>query len=214
MTEYKKKEVKVSPHFWLRRLHSLSGVFPIGAFLFEHLFSNLFIVKGPEAYNAVIAMLSGLPFVLVVEILFIYLPILYHAFYGFYVMFTGKNNLSSYPHTGNILYVLQRITGILTFIYVGYHWYHTRGLNLLYGEEVSYEKMAHYMHNPKLFLFYLVGILSVTFHFGNGLWGFLISWGITVGPKAQKLSGYVCAIAGLALFGMGLVSILHLAGAQ
>ena len=134
----KNPETKVSPHFWFRRMHSLSGVFPVGAFLIEHILSNSLITKGPEAYNGLIAMLTGLPYVIFLEVFGIYLPILYHAFYGFYVMFSGKNNLSSYPNTGNILYSLQRWTGMITFIYVVYHVYHTRLVNLLYGTEVSY----------------------------------------------------------------------------
>ena len=30
-------EIKVSPHFWFRRMHSLAGVMPLGAFLLEHI---------------------------------------------------------------------------------------------------------------------------------------------------------------------------------
>lgn len=203
-------EIKVSPHFWLRRLHSLSGVFPIGAFLLEHMYTNSFIIKGAEAYNEKIEFLRGLPYVVFLEIVFIALPILYHAFYGFYVMFTGKRNLSSYPYTGNFLYVLQRWTGAITFIYILYHVYHTRIVNALYGTEVSYERMAHLMQDPKVFAFYILGLAAVMFHFANGLWGFFISWGITVGPKSQKISGWLCAGAGLALFIVGANSLIHL----
>lgn len=206
------KELKVSPHFWLRRLHSLSGVMPIGAFLLEHMFTNSFIVKGAEAYNEKIAFLQGLPFVVLLEIGFIGMPILFHAFYGFYIMFTGKSNLSSYPHTANRLYVLQRVTGLIAFIYIAYHVYHTRIVNALYGTEVSYERMAEFMKDPKILAFYITGLASVMFHFANGLWGFFISWGLTVGPKAQKVSGWICALIGLVLFGAGLSSLLHLAG--
>ena len=203
-------ESKISPHFWLRRLHSLSGVFPIGVFLMEHMLSNSMILKGPEAYNGVIATLSGLPYVIWIELLFIYLPILFHAFSGFFVMFTGKNNLVWYPYPANWLYVLQRISGILTFAYVFYHFYHTRGVNLLYGTEVSYARMVALMKVPFNFWFYIVGLAAVMFHFANGLWGFFISWGLTVGPKSQKVSGAVCAAVGVALFVLGVNSLVHL----
>ena len=206
----KKYDVQISPHFWLRRLHSLTGIFPIGAFLLEHMFSNSFIVRGPQAYNSQIAFLQSLPYVIWLEIFFIYLPILYHAFYGFYVMFTGKNNLAWYPYLANILYSLQRWTGIGAFIYIMYHAYHTRFVNLLYGTEVSFERMQHLMTDPRIFWFYIVGLAAVMFHFANGIWGFLISWGITVGPKAQKVSGAVCALAGLTLFGVGVNALVHL----
>ncbi|MBI3313237.1 MAG: succinate dehydrogenase [Candidatus Omnitrophica bacterium] len=204
------KEIKISPHFWLRRLHSLSGIFPIGAFLLEHMFSNSFITLGPAAYNNQIHFLQSLPYVLWLEVILIYIPILYHAFYGFYVMFTGKSNLAWYPYRANILYTLQRWTGIIAFIYIGYHAYHTRGVNLLYGTEVSYERMAQLMSDPKMFVFYLVGMAAVMFHFANGIWGFLISWGITVGPKAQKVSGWLCTFLGILLFVTGANALIHL----
>lgn len=203
-------ELKVSPHFWLRRLHSLSGIVPIGAFLLEHMFTNSYILAGSEAYNSKIADLRGLPYVVFLEIFFIGLPILYHALYGFYIIFTGKRNLSSYPYTANWLYSLQRWTGIIAFIYIGYHVYHTRIVNALYGTEVSYERMAQMMHNPKIFIFYIVGLAAVMFHFGNGIWGFLISWGVTVGDKARKVSGWLCTGIGLTLFIVGFNALYHL----
>ena len=84
------EEPKISSSFWLRRLHSLSGVFPIGVFLLEHMFTNSFILQGPEAYNSKIEFLRSLPYLPFIEITFIGLPILYHAGYGMYVWFTGK----------------------------------------------------------------------------------------------------------------------------
>lgn len=210
MSEQSFSEIKVSPHFWLRRLHSLSGVVPIGAFLLEHMFTNSFIIKGPAVYNQKISDLQGLPYVVFLEIAFIGLPILYHAFYGFYVMFTGKRNLSSYPYTANFMYTLQRWTGSITFVYILYHVYHTRIVNALYGTEVSYERMVHLMQDPKIFVFYIIGLAAVMFHFGNGLWGFFISWGMTVGKKAQKISAWLCGSIGLALFIVGINSLIHL----
>ena len=37
--------------FLLRRLHSLTGIVPIGAFLIEHLISNSESMNGVAAYN-------------------------------------------------------------------------------------------------------------------------------------------------------------------
>ena len=199
-----------SSSFWQRRLHSLSGVFPIGAFLLEHMFTNSFIVQGPAAYNEKIEFLRGLPYVVVLEIFFIGLPILYHAGYGFYVWFTGKNNLSSYPYGKNYLYVAQRWTGMITFAYILYHVYETRIVNALYGTEVSFARMQYLMHHPAIFWFYIVGLAATCFHFANGLWGFCISWGITIGPKSQRASGIISSLIGLFIFGAGLNSLIYL----
>jgi succinate dehydrogenase / fumarate reductase, cytochrome b subunit len=65
--------------FLLRRLHSLSGIVPIGAFLLEHFISNFEAFHGPEAYGKQVAFLNNLPFVLAMEICFIWIPILFHG---------------------------------------------------------------------------------------------------------------------------------------
>ena len=76
--------------FVLRRLHSLSGIFPIGAFLVEHFVSNAFATNGLNAYNEEVRFLTGLPFVFFLELFFIYIPIAYHALYGFYIWYQGE----------------------------------------------------------------------------------------------------------------------------
>ena len=71
--------------FVLRRLHSLSGIVPIGAFLVEHFISNSEASKGVQAYNDQVKFLTSLPFVHVLEWVFIFLPLLYHGIYGLYI---------------------------------------------------------------------------------------------------------------------------------
>ena len=203
-------EPRPSIHFCLRRLHSLSGIVPIGFFLLEHMFSNFFILLGPAAYNRQIEFLRSLPFVTFMEITFIGLPILYHALYGIYVWTSGKSNLAWYPYPKNFLYTLQRWSGLVAFFYIGYHVYHTRLVNALYGTEVSYARMQQLMHVPWIFGFYLVGLAAVMFHFANGIWGFLVSWGLTISQRSQKIAGACSAALGLVLFGVGVSSLLHL----
>jgi len=201
---------KISSSFILKRLHSLSGVFPIGFFLLEHMFTNAFILGGPEAYNHKIEFLRNLPFVVFLEITFIGLPILYHAGYGIFVTLSGKTNLSSYPYTRNFLYTLQRITGIAALIYIGYHVYETRIVNALYGTEVSFARMQEIMSSPFMFWFYIAGLAAVCFHFANGIWGFCISWGITVSAKAQRNVGIGFGALGLLIFIVGTFSLIRL----
>ena len=53
--------------FLWRKLHSLSGIIPIGAFLVEHILSNFEALKGPVAYAAQVKFLNALPLVRVLE---------------------------------------------------------------------------------------------------------------------------------------------------
>ena len=201
---------KVSSSFILKRLHSLSGIFPIGFFLLEHMFSNAFILFGPDAYNHQIDFLRSMPFIVFLEITFIGLPILYHAGYGLFVTFSGKTNLSSYPHTQNFLYTLQRITGIVALAYIIYHVYETRIENALYGTEVSFARMQEIVSNPLVFWFYVIGLAAVCFHFANGVWGFCVSWGITVSAESQRKVGIAFGALGLFIFIVGTFSLIRL----
>jgi succinate dehydrogenase / fumarate reductase cytochrome b subunit len=62
--------------FLLRRLHSLSGIIPVGAFLIEHFVSNAFATRGPGAYTKQVELLSSFPFVFYLEFLGILLTII------------------------------------------------------------------------------------------------------------------------------------------
>ena len=121
--------------FVLRRLHSLTGIIPIGAFLLEHFISNSEATSGPAAYNDQVKFLTSLPFVHVLEWGFIFLPILYHALYGLYIWYRGESNVGEYPWSGNWLYTSQRWTGLIALIYIVYHTYYMRftGVHLMGG---------------------------------------------------------------------------------
>ncbi len=52
------------------------------------------------------------------EWVFIFLPILYHALYGVYIWLRGKSNIVYYPWAGNWMYLAQRYTGLIAFAYI------------------------------------------------------------------------------------------------
>ncbi len=186
--------------YFQRRLHSLLGVIPVGIFLLQHLLVNNFATRSPEAFNAAADFMANLPFRYFLEIVVIFLPILYHALYGIHIALTSKNNTSTYGYFRNWMFVLQRVTGVITFIFIGWHVWQTR-VQAQLGQHVDYDMMAGIFSNPFMIAFYTVGVLSTIFHFTNGLWSFCISWGITVTPHSQKIASYATMIlfAGLAI---------------
>src|SRR5437899_10041388 len=103
--------------FLLRRLHSLSGVVPVGAFLIQHIYAQVLALKGPEAYNTHVEFLVSLPFLVAIETLFIFAPIAFHGGYGIYIWWRGESNVTDYPWVGNWLYFWQRITSLIAFVY-------------------------------------------------------------------------------------------------
>lgn len=79
--------------FYLRRIHSLLGIIPIGAFLVVHLLVNHQATQGAEAFNKASNFMESLPFLIIVEFLFIYIPLLYHGLFGIHIAFTAKKML-------------------------------------------------------------------------------------------------------------------------
>lgn len=176
--------------FLNRRLHSLLGIIPVGLFLVEHLVVNHFATKGASAFNAAAGFMGNLPFVHFLEVFLIFLPLLYHAVYGLYIAFTAKNNVSRFGFFRNWMFMLQRLTGVLTLIFVVWHVWETR-IAAAFGADVNYDMMANILSNPAMLVFYIVGVLSAVFHFANGLWSFFVSWGLTITPRSQQISTYV-----------------------
>src|SRR6266403_2156423 len=65
--------------YLLRKLHSFTGILPVGAFLAEHFWSNSAALVSPEKYNAVSQELQTIPFRLIVEWGAIFLPMVLHG---------------------------------------------------------------------------------------------------------------------------------------
>lgn len=193
--------------FFNRRLHSLLGVIPVGIFLIVHLVVNHFATVGEEAYNKATGFMGNLPFLLFLEFFVIYLPLLYHAIYGLYVAFTAQNNVSRFNTFRNWMFVLQRITGVITLVFVAWHVWQTR-IQAAFGQEVNFDMMADIVDNPVMLWFYIICIVAAVFHFANGLWSFFVSWGITITPRSQKVSTYATMVFFVLLSIVGIRAIL------
>jgi len=198
--------------FVLRRLHSLTGIIPVGAFLFEHiLISNSTAIgqNGPAAYARQVTFLANLPLVFFLELFGIWIPIAYHGLYGFYIWYRGEGNTVSYPWSGNWMYTLQRWSGIIAFAYIAWHVTTMRfmGSDLHADPSLSFGKVQHEVFQAPLFLFYAVGLIAASWHFAYGIWLFCAKWGMVTGDKAQKRLLAVCLVFFVVMSGVGLASL-------
>ena len=195
-------------HFWLRRLHSLSGIVPIGGFLAFHLYENYTATRGADAYNRMTRTLQDLPFAVAIEVVIIVVPLLFHGIYGLFVTSTARPNVISYPYVRNWMYFIQRATGVIVFAFILFHLWTTRLVQLQDHESLDlFRQVQAAIENPWIYAFYVVGILSATFHLANGVWSFSIVWGLTIGPKAQRRMLYVSAAVFLVLSYIGVRGI-------
>ncbi len=200
--------------FYLRRLHSLSGVVPVGVFLVEHLWTNSRALYGREAFNTAVGEIQALPGLAWIELFGIALPLLFHAGYGLAITARAKPNVGRYGYTRNWLYVLQRVSGLVALAFIGLHLWQYRIQKMLHT--LAWENMYHQLQvdlgEPGMFALYFVGITAVVFHFANGLWLVGNTWGITTGAKGMKRSAWVCAAVGGLLWALGINTLLHFNG--
>jgi succinate dehydrogenase / fumarate reductase cytochrome b subunit len=192
-------------HFILRRLHSLSGIVPVGAFVAEHFYTNAYAIMGEELFTEKVVALNQLPYLYLIEIFLIGLPIAFHAALGIAISFEGRVSVGSYRYARNWLYFLQRATGMFLVVFIGVHVYLTRFSGT--APEHLFGHMASYLKNPGMFAFYVAGVLAASFHFGNGLWGFLVSWGILTSPRSQRAMTWVCMSIFLVMTVVGVNSL-------
>src|SRR5258706_9807092 len=95
-------ETQPDATYLLRKLHSFTGILPVGAFLAEHFWSNSAALVSPEKYNAVSQELQTIPFRLIVEWGAIFLPMLFHGGYGVFIWWRGQFHRPPVPRGGEL----------------------------------------------------------------------------------------------------------------
>lgn len=180
------------------------GIIPLGVFLFVHLFINSFAIKGENAFNHAAGFMKELPYLILIELGIIAIPLLFHAIYGILVLWRADPDLARYPKLSSWFYFLQRATGIAAIIFIATHLYHTTiSIRFINHQEVTFQYMSFLFNNPVTMIFYLIGLAAVIFHFANGIWNLMITWGITSGRSSQRTMGWVCTLLGIAIFMAG-----------
>ena len=222
--------------FLIRRLHSLSGLVPVGAYMVVHLLVNASVLNGPATFlNNVLnihKLGAALPFV---EWTFIFIPILFHAIVGVVIVAGGLPNTNHYPLAANYRYTLQRATGMIAFVFIALHVFHMHGwfhqdswvayvVNPLGGGQfkpynatstagLALTQRWGLLPGAAIAGLYLLGILSCVYHLANGIWTAGITWGVWTSPPAQRRALTVCTALGVLLFAVGCGALFGLRSA-
>jgi len=214
----------------IRRVHSFSGLFPIGAFLLMHLTTNSSIVwgrmfgagkygdAGVETFQHEVDFIHNLPALALMEWGVLFLPIILHGVLGMWFGHTGKSNVARYSYQGNWRYTIQRITGYLGVVFIFMHitslrygWEYAGLMPKFAAAAAASSTAIHFQQGAwGLFVavFYLVSVLGLVFHLANGLWTAGITWGLTVSESAQRRWGWVCLAIGIMLGAAAVTAIV------
>jgi succinate dehydrogenase / fumarate reductase cytochrome b subunit len=215
--------------FAIRRLHSLSGLIPVGGYMVLHLVVNASVLNSDASFQSNVANIHKfgalLPFL---EWTFIFIPILFHAIVGVAIVARGKPNTHNYPYEANQRYTLQRITGMIAFVFIALHVFHMHGWfhNSVWVEHVvqpwgggkfkpyNATSTAGLALQPLVWVsIYIIGILSCVYHLANGIWTMGITWGVWTSPAAQRRALGVCATFGVLLAVVGFGALFGLRAA-
>lgn len=201
--------------FLIRRLHSLTGLVPVGAYMCIHLLTNSTVLDGTRSFQMRVDQIHSLgKFLPVVEWTFIFLPLIFHAVVGVAIIRSGNSNLSSYPLQGNVRYFLQRLTAWIALIFIAYHVFQMHGwvkpIAAQFGgaqfhhTHATSSAAAAIQSSILVEIFYFIGVSSCVYHLANGLWTAGITWGLWTTAAAQKRANWLCGGFGLLLLAVGL----------
>jgi succinate dehydrogenase / fumarate reductase cytochrome b subunit len=204
--------ISLSRTFILRKLHQLTGIMPLGFFLLEHFYTNSKALDGAAHFNDAVKDLQSIPYILFVEIGGIFIPLIYHAVYGMVITVEARPNNLHYPYARNWFYTIQRMTGVILFFFIAFHVLNFRfglipGLNsvsVARHPEQSFDIVSREFRMIPIFIVYVIGITATVWHLANGIWLFLVDWGITIGERAQRIAGYACLGFGIVLLAVGI----------
>jgi len=248
--------------FIWKRLHSLAGLW-LTLYIIVHLLTNsqaaLFVGDDGRGFIHDVNFIHSLPYLPVIEIMILAVPIGIHAIWGIMYLMTGRSN--STPNSGNKpylpygrnkAYTWQRITAWILLFGIAAHVIHMRfieypeitkeGRSTLFTIEVqddpglySLQKRIAYgikpgsegkvfiqadnfgtvallmlrdtFKSPLMIALYTIFTLTACFHAFNGLWTFMITWGITLSERSQKIWLHVCQGLMVLVAFMGLAAI-------
>lgn len=204
----------VRHEFLIRRLHSLSGLIPVGAYMCVHLLVNATVLDSAATFQTQVNRIHSLGALLpVVEWVFIFIPILFHAIIGVVIVRGGLPNTGHYPYAKNFRYTLQRATGMIAFVFIVWHVLHMHWMGGPLGggqfdphhaASSAGEALSMSRWSVLIPLAYGVGIVSCVYHLANGIWTMGITWGVWTSAAAQRRANYVCIAFGLLLGAVGL----------
>ena len=184
--------------FLIRRLHSLSGLVPVGAYMVVHLLTNASVLDSAASFQRNVYSIHSFGKILpVIEWVFIFIPLLFHGIVGFAIIREGLPNSSTYKYAGNVRYTLQRATGMIAGLFILGHVFHEHGwfhfdwwmhnvaeplgggrFRAFAAASTAAESLRA---SPVIYpVLYVIGVLSCVFHLANGIWTSGITWGLWV----------------------------------
>ncbi len=194
-----------------------------------HLIVNSSVINGAATFQNNVLNIHKLGALLpLVEWTFIFIPILFHAIFGFVIIEGGMPNTHNYPLAANYRFTLQRATGVIAFFFIMLHvfhmhgWFHNESWLHYVVEPMGGGQFRPYnatstagaaLQNGVIVVLYAIGVTACVYHLANGIWTMGITWGVWTSPRAQRRASYVCGAFGLLLMGVSAAALFGIRAA-
>ncbi len=204
--------MKFSRTFLLRKLHQVTGVVPLGIFFFVHMFTNSKAMNGEANFEKAVQEIHDIPYLLLIEIFGIFVPLLFHSVYGVIISSESRMNVLSYGYARNWLYFVQRATGIFLFVFIFFHILNFRfglipGMNptpVAGHADQAFNIIQMEFRTTWVLVLYIAGVVATAWHLAYGFFLFAVDWGIVIGGKAQKATLTACVGLAVLLSAVGI----------
>jgi succinate dehydrogenase / fumarate reductase, cytochrome b subunit len=203
-----------------RRLFAISGILPLGVFLVEHIVTNASALAGQVAFDRVVGTLQRAKAAWVVEVLFVFVPLAFHAAYGTWraLRAPGRGDAASLGYASSGYLLLQRLSAVVMLLFIALHLWEIRVQRWLFGLGIDavYTRLVEHMSTtafgvPWFALGYVFGIAAAVFHLANGVIALRLSHGATKRETLRRDATIIGAL-GVLLFVCGTGTVIALAG--
>jgi hypothetical protein len=193
----------------MRRLFSLSGLVPLGAFLATHAALNAWLIHGARGPMRALDRAKDGVVLAVFEAVFVLAPLAFHAGFGLWLVATRRPLAQPSPYPPAVARML-RATGVFALLFLAMHLPelrlrlvgvgahpHSGELETLLAQDLS--SVSHGV--PWRGVAYLAGAGCAAAHFAGGLWAWLVgSSGWPFSDRGRRRAGWVAAALGASIW--------------
>lgn len=198
------------------RLHALSGAIPLAGYLVLHLATQASTFAGAPAYERITRAIDAVPALLAVEIVVIYLPLLFHVGASALLLRKPADDFGG-GLPGAWGRRLQLASGVVLLVFLVFHFWQFRwrlwagdlGRADFYPELCATLSSTSSGGVPWVALGYLLGVAAAALHGAQGVHRVAVGWNMLRGRP--RLLARACGGLGLGLFLLGALIVIDLA---
>jgi len=191
--------------FWSSRARPLLGLLLCAAFIILRLLPLSGAFGGDADYNLIAGLFASLPLYNVADAI-LALLVVAHAFLSVLSIYSSSIAPVSFFSSGNVTYIVGRISGAAIVPFVGYLMYATRfspGATL-HGV-ADFDSISALISSPSTFIFFTGGFIALGAYIACALRLVFFQWGLLAGRRAKRFFGFFTSCVGFVIAMWGLL---------